>query len=271
MPVSGRSADARRLTAADAGTNFTWTTDGQIVDDQSGVLNRIDPATGNKTVIATEEGKPNGNPSACADRRSIVFELILHGGSDSDNIWRTDSSGGNLRQITHGRQDKDAVCSPDSRWVYYIEQGDRSTLARVSIDGGSPQTLSDLDISDSVFDVSPDGKLVAFGTLEHSGEHKEKIALVATDSGQTKLLDFERLRFGLLRFSRDGKAVVYPTRDNGVDNLWLQPLDGSRGHAITDFKSERIRDFHWSFDGRQLAMVRGHTDSDVVLIRDMQQ
>ncbi len=271
MPVSGRSADARRLTAADAGTNFTWTTDGQIVDDQSGVLNRIDPATGNKTVIATEEGKPNGNPSACADGRSIVFELILHGGSDSDNVWRTDSSGGNLRQITHGRQDKDAVCSPDSRWVYYIEQGDRSTLARVSIDGGSPQTLSDLDISDSVFDVSPDGKLVAFGTLEHSGEHKEKIALVATDSGQTKLLDFERLRFGLLRFSRDGKAVVYPTRDNGVDNLWLQPLDGSRGHAITDFKSERIRDFHWSFDGRQLAMVRGHTDSDVVLIRDMQQ
>ena len=126
-------------------------------------------------------------------------------------------------------------------------------------------------IMDGVFDVSPDGKLVAFGTLEHSGEHKEKIALVATDSGQTKLLDFERLRFGLLRFSRDGKAVVYPTRDNGVDNLWLQPLDGSGGHAITDFKSERIRDFHWSFDGKQLAMVRGHTDSDVVLIRDMQQ
>jgi eukaryotic-like serine/threonine-protein kinase len=94
--------------------------------------------------------------------------------------------------------------------------------------------------------------------------------LVVTDSGQTKLVDFERLRFGLLRFSRDGKAVVYPTRDNGIDNLWLQPLDGSKGHAITDFKSERIRDFHWSFDGKQLAMVRGHTDSDVVLMRDAQ-
>ena len=271
MPGSASSADARRLTATDADTNFTWTADGQLVDDQSAVLNRVDPVTGNKTVIATEEGKPNGNPSACPDGRSLVFELVLHGGGDRENIWRIDSSGGNLRQITHGRQDKFAVCSPDSRWVYYIAQGDRQALARVSIDGGSPQTVSNLDISDGVFDVSPDGKLAAFGTLEHSGEHREKLALVATDSGQTKLLDFERLRFGLLRFSRDGKAVVYPARVNGVDNLWLQPLDGSKGHTITDFKSERIRDFHWSFDGKQLAMVRGHTDSDVVLMRDAQQ
>jgi len=79
----------------------------------------------------------------------------------------------------------------------------------------------------------------------------------------------ERPRFGLLRFSHDGKAVVYPTRENGVDNLWAQAIDGSKGKQITDFTSEHIYDFHWSFDGKQLAMGRGHTDSDVVLIRDM--
>jgi Tol biopolymer transport system component len=71
----------------------------------------------------------------------------------------------------------------------------------------------------------------------------------------------------LLRFARDGKSVVYPVRENGVDNLWLQPLDGSKGRQITDFTSEHIYDFRWSFDGKQLAMVRGHTDADVVLIR----
>ncbi len=260
-----------RWTSAEADTNFTWTTDGQLIDDQAGALQRIDPATGSKIVIVPEEGKPNGNPSACASGRSIVFELVLHGGTESDNIWRMDSSGGNLKQITKGRQDQYPLCSPDSRWVYYVAKEDQGKLTRVSMDGGALQTISPLDISDSLFDVSPDGKLVAFGTLEHSGEHKEKLALVATDSGETKLLDFERLRFGLLRFSRDGKALVYPTRDNGIDNLWLQPLDGSKGHAITDFKAERIRDLHWSFDGKQLAMVRGHTDSDVVLIRDAQQ
>ncbi len=268
MPASGPGAQAHPITSAIAVTNFTWTTDGQLIGDQENKLNRIDPATGTKTVIAIEEGKPSGNPAACADGRWIVFELILHGSSESDNIWRMDSSGGNLRQITTGRQDHYSVCSPDSRWVYYIEQGDEGKLARVSIDGGATAPISDLPISDSLFDLSPDGKLAAFGTLEHSGGHREKLALVSTDSGQTKLLDFESLRFGLVRFSPDGKGVVYATRDNGVDNLWLQPLDGSKGRQITDFKAERIRDFHWSFDGKQLALVRGHTDSDVVLIRD---
>jgi eukaryotic-like serine/threonine-protein kinase len=59
-------------------------------------------------------------------------------------------------------------------------------------------------------------------------------------------------------------------RENGVDNLWLQPLDGSRGRALTNFKAEHICDFHWSFDGKQLAIVRGHTESDVVLMRSTQ-
>jgi serine/threonine protein kinase len=271
MPASGPSLQAHAITSAEPDTNFTWTTDGQLISDQAAVLNRIDPATGSKAIVATEEGKPNGNPAACADGHSIVFELVLHGNSESDNLWRIDPTGGNLRQITQGRQDKYAVCSRDSRWVYYIQEQDRRKLSRVSIDGGSSQTISDLAISEGVFDVSPDGKLAAFGTLEHSGEHKEKLALVDTDSGQTRLLDFERLRFGLIRFSPDGKGVVYPTRDNGVDNLWLQLLDGSKGRQITDFRSERIRDFHWSFDGKQLALVRGHTDSDVVLIRAAQR
>jgi Tol biopolymer transport system component len=115
-----------------------------------------------------------------------------------------------------------------------------------------------------------DGKLAAFKTVEHSGEHKAELALVSTDSGQARQIEFQHPAFGLVRFSHDGKSVVYPTRKNGVDNLWLQPLDGTKGHALTDFQSERIYDFHWSLDGKKLALVRGHNDSDVVLIRSQQ-
>jgi eukaryotic-like serine/threonine-protein kinase len=269
MPASGSSAEAHAITSAEESTNFTWTTDGQLMSDQGVVLNRIDPATGSKTVIATEEGKPNGNPAACADGRSIVFDLVLHGGSASSNIWRMDSAGGNLKQLTHGKNDSHAVCSPDSRWVYYMDQQGDAKLTRVSIDAGTSQTLSNIPIVDSQFDISPDGKLAAFETLQHSGAHEIKLVLVSTDSGQSRQVDFERPVFGLVRFSHDGKAVVYPVRENGVDNLWLQPLDGSKGRQITNFASERIYDFHWSFDGKQLALVRGHTDSDVVLIRDL--
>jgi len=139
------------------------------------------------------------------------------------------------------------------------------------LEGGTPQKLSDLEM-DSAYGISPDGKAAAFATLQHLGEHEERLALVDTASGQTtKLVEFQQPNNGAVRFSTDGKGVIYPIRARGVDNLWLQPLDGSPGKQITDFKSDHIYDFHWSFDGKQLALIRGHTDADVVLIRDSQQ
>jgi eukaryotic-like serine/threonine-protein kinase len=57
-------------------------------------------------------------------------------------------------------------------------------------------------------------------------------------------------------------------RSGPVWKILLQPLDGSPGKQITNFKSEQIRDFHWSFDGSKLGLVRGHTDSDVVLLEE---
>jgi hypothetical protein len=81
-------------------------------------------------------------------------------------------------------------------------------------------------------------------------------------------VELQRARFGILRFTHDGKAVVYPFRDQEADNLWLQPLDGSPGKQLTNFKSEHITEFHWSFDGSKLGLIRGHTDSDVVLLQE---
>ena len=55
---------------------------------------------------------------------------------------------------------------------------------------------------------------------------------------------------------------------NGVENLWLQPLDGSAGRQITNFPAEFIATYHLSPDGKSMAMIREHTDSDVVLLHD---
>ncbi len=267
MPASGPVTQAHAITTSEALTNLAWKPEGGLLSDQQGILNRIDPATGSRTLIATGAGAVSGNPNACADGKYLVFDSLSPGGADS-NIWRMDSGGGNLKQLTTGKQDNHAVCSPDGHWVYYIQRQDEDRVARVPIDGGSPQTVSGMPIIQSQFDVSPDGKLVAFQTLVHAPQHNFTLAVVSTDSGETRHMELQRGLYGLLRFTPDGKALVYPTRENGVDNLWLQPLDGSKGRLITDFTSEHIYDFHWSPDGKQLAMVRGHTDSDVVLIKD---
>ncbi len=265
------SSAAQLVTPTDASTNFTWLSDSQIIEDQSNSLHALNPATGVKSALPIEEDGPTGNPSACLNGRYVLFDSF-RGQTGNTDVWRSDVSGANLKQLTTGPRDRNAVCSPDNQWAYYIAQTDQQRLARVPIEGGAAQTLSDLPM-EGLFDLSPDGKLAAFATLEHSGEHEEHLAIVSAETGKTeKILDFERPWPGTpVRFSPDGKGVVYATREHGVDNLWLQPVDGSKGHALTDFKSERIYDFHWSFDGKQLALVRGHTDSDVVLIRDQGQ
>jgi Tol biopolymer transport system component len=71
------------------------------------------------------------------------------------------------------------------------------------------------------------------------------------------------------RFNAEGKAVVYTVREKGVDNLWLQPLDSSPFRQLTHFTSEKISQFAFSRDGSQLAIERGHTESDAVLLRDL--
>jgi len=65
---------------------------------------------------------------------------------------------------------------------------------------------------------------------------------------------FAERHVSLRLFEAEGKAVAYPIRENEVDNIWVQPLDGSRGRQITNFDSEQILNFRWSPDGKSLCM-----------------
>ena len=69
-------------------------------------------------------------------------------------------------------------------------------------------------------------------------------------------------------FTPDGKALVYVVREKGTDNLWLHPLDGSRGRQITNFKADAIQTFQFSLDGKTLGVMRTHIDCEVVLPHD---
>jgi Tol biopolymer transport system component len=271
MSATGGGADARQVSPVANFTNFTWTHDSRLINDNDNMLRWVNPDTGAKGVFSTEMGSINGDPWECSDGRHIVFILGLLGGKGGQNVWRADASGGNLKQLSYGKQDNFPACSPDSHWVYYIDNS-AGRLMKISIDGGAAVKVTDTQLS-GLFDISPDGGTAAFATIDHANGHEEKLVLLDTSTGQArKLMKFERERIGFfIRFSHDGKSVVYPVRERGTDNLWQQPLDGSPGKQLTLFKAEHIWDYHWSPDGNKLAMVRGHTDSDVVLMRDAQQ
>ncbi len=271
MPASSNAAEARQVSSGAPVVRFSWTHDGQMVvrSDSNSGLSLLNPQSSGKTPIFARDGALVNIPSACPDGRYVVFSGLLNKGNNVLDIWRTDMSGGNLKQLSNGKVDESPICSPDGRWVFYQDEVNGARIMKVSIEGGTPQQISD-ELA-AGFDVSPDGKTIAIAAFGHLGEHIEALRILSLDSNQiVKTMAFERPRSGPLRFSHDGKAVVYPVRRGGVDNLWSQSLDGSPGKQLTDFNSEHIIDFHWSFDGSQLGVVRGHTDSDVVLIRDSQ-
>jgi serine/threonine protein kinase len=270
MSAASGGADVREIGPSNPFTNFTWTRDGRLIDDKDNKLNATSLDSGTKGAFATEQDSVDGDPWECADGRYMVFLHGLHGGNGSLSVWRADAGGGNLKQLTQGKNDNYPVCAPDSRSVYYVAGG-TNHIMQVPIDGGAARQVTEIEGSGRLFDISPDGRTLAFATIDHAGGHEEKLALVAADTGLVqKLVGFERPRVGLIRFAHDGKAVVYVTREDGVDNLWQEPLDGRAGKQLTSFKAERIWDYHWSPDGSRLAMVRGHTDSDVVLMRSQQ-
>ena len=262
-------ADVRPVAPVTSSTNFTWMHDGRFLTDKDTALHWINPDNGAQSVFQIESQGLGGDPWECSDHQHLVFQYGFSGVSGStESIWRSDESGGDKKQLTTGKVDDFPVCSPDSRWVYYVDSTTHK-LMRVSIDGGPSQTVSQTRMA-GFFDISPDGSMAVYVVVDHAAGHQEKIALVATNTGETrKLLEMQRpIMNNMIRFSRDGKSAIYATREHGVDNLWQQPLDGTAGKLITSFTSERMWDFHWSQDGSKLAVVRGHNESDVVLMRD---
>ncbi len=190
---------------------------------------------------------------------------------DAVSLWRVDTTSNEIIKLTEGTFDSSPACSAHGRWVYYISpEGRKPQIQKVSIDGGTSKILSDLS-GIMVFpqiDVSPDGRLLAFWTMMGT------FGVINTETGKVDRKFPMDPRMGsssglatLLQFTADGKALTFTIHLNGVDNLWVQPLDGTPAYPITSFKSDEITDFHWSPSGDRLGIVRGRTESNVVLIR----
>ncbi|HVO80589.1 MAG TPA: protein kinase [Terriglobales bacterium] len=255
-------SDARRIPSDELHESVAWTRDGNVlVEKDAGIeLMGLDGKTTSALSAAT------GEPFGCSDghvvfARGDVKALTL-------NIWSSQADGTDLRQLSQGRDDENAACSPDAKWVFYVVRPTR-TLMKVPINGGTPQRVTSTFVEfGGHFDFAPDGRTLVLGTYDFKAQ-RPNISLLSTDSGQVlRTFEYDPRHSGQLRFSPDGKGIVYPIREKGVDNLWLQPLDGTRGRQLTNFDSLKIFSYRWSLDGKRLALVRGDSPSDVVLIQE---
>jgi eukaryotic-like serine/threonine-protein kinase len=259
--------------------DFAWTAGGFYLFENNSVVHISADGAG-KTVVASNMGILGLD--ACPDGRSVLIAWIGRGGGNKVNIWRTDANGANPKQLSSGTTDLEPVCSPDWKWVYYPELN--GAVWRAPVDGSAaPEIVPGSVIPTAIIAarhiaLTPDGKRLAFLIAMNAPNDRTrnilKLVILPLDAGPNPHAEFldPDPRIGRnLSFSPDGKALIYLIRANGTENLWLQPLDGSQGRQITNFPAEVIEAFHLSPDGKSIAMVRSHTESDVVLLRDTQQ
>ncbi|PYS51114.1 MAG: hypothetical protein DMF68_05370 [Acidobacteria bacterium] len=251
----------------DGVNGLSWTPDGKIIyttragNGQN--LSVIERDGGNPVELTASEGI-NRAPDVSRDGRYVVFVSMRTG---TEHIWRVDRDGGHPKQLTNGPGENSPGCSPDGRWVVYISRVmGGATLSKISIDGGESVPL--LDKISSRPSVSPDGKWIACLYREQPLS-AYKLSLLPFEGGQPVKSFNEPVELSAIRWTVDGRALLYAHTQGGISNIWSQPLDGNAPVQLTDFKQGRIFWFDLSPDGSQLAVARGSIISDVVMISNL--
>ena len=247
---------------------WDWMADGRLIVPQAGALKAIGE-NGEETSLYSDPKHIPDQATVCGGGQAIVFRQIGRGGGASARLWRMDLNGTNQKQLTMGMNDQQPACAGDGKWVYYVDNADNRYVKRVPLDGGFPETV--VKYSVGIFALSPDGKEIASFEVRQL-DHKLMVRIDNVETHQLAYSDIDQRALPAnLTFTPDGKGIVYVVREKGVDNLWLQPLDGKPHKQLTHFKKDKNFRFAFSPDGSKIAMECGEVESDAVMLHDASQ
>jgi serine/threonine protein kinase/Tol biopolymer transport system component len=257
-------SDAKEIGNGEEVSSVSWTAAGKLLAEQSdgtrvialdGTSTRL---SDNRMVVLSPQSCPDGHLVFARGDPEIA----------SVNIWMSEADGTGMRRISGGRVDTKPMCSADSKWVFFVDETHRH-LMKIPAAGGTAEPWLDIYVeSRAGFDISRDGKLAVIGSYDFKRQMPIIVLYSLESNKPLRTFDYDPRHSGLLGFAPDGKSIVYPILDKGVGNLMAQPMGGGAPHPITAFTTFRIYSFAWSPDGKTLAVVRGESPSDVVLIQD---
>ena len=262
---------------ADGLGGVAWATSDRIFYTYyaSGVLRlaSVSAKGGDLRDVAVTSGSPMW-PSACENGGTFVFTVLDSFGHAT--IWRGDSQGASLKQITNGTGDEHPSCSPDGKFIVYQDDSlAPEHLMKIAIGGGSPVSIGKEHLDYPV--VSPDGRSIA-GSYEPGPDKSPQVATVGIDSGEVQ--NIYNLPQGAnvgdevgakVAWTKDGRSILFLVNKNGVSNLWAQSLVAPgktppAPRSITNFTADTIWSFALSPNGEETIFARGRRIGDSVLI-----
>jgi hypothetical protein len=179
---------------------------------------------------------------------------VIH--SNRQSVFLIDVGSGKSRQLIDVSLGQ-PTCTPDGAFLLYA---DNEIIKRVSTTDGGEPAIVQRDAHDQR--VSPDSQFLAAHTRSNdSSEHF--VVFSMKDGSLIRKFPGATANF---QWDRTSTALIHSRGAGNVDNLWRAPIDGQPATQITHFSSDHIFSFSISSDGR-LAIARGETDNDVVVLR----
>lgn len=266
------------INRADGITGLTWAASDKIIYTyySSGALRLASVAPDETRVRDISPGV--GSPvwlSACGDGQHFVFGMSR--GSEGASIWRADLDGGNVKQLTTDKLDVQPSCSPDGKFVVFVDAaGNATRLMKIGVEGGTPVEVSKAEVQRPA--ISPDGGSVAVSYTPGPGK-PPKLAVVGLEDGEIRSTYDLPSDVALggdggqkLSWTKDGRAVLYPVQKGGAPELWAQPITRPGTPSVPAKQVMSFgQDFQWgayalSPDGKQVVYARGRVLTDAVLI-----
>ncbi|HTT23842.1 MAG TPA: winged helix-turn-helix domain-containing protein [Candidatus Sulfotelmatobacter sp.] len=213
--------------------------------------------------------QPAFEPATCG--QFVLFRVD----NEDTRLERIDQDGSHTTLLAHGEIDSPA-CSADHTAIFYYTEDPPQKIWKVPLQGGSPQKVADAlgDLLAQTIDASPDGQFLVYPYTQFGRVPSEgwKLAVIPVNGGPpVKQFPVPSEAGGVkVRWSSNGKGLQYVVTENGVSNIWEQPLSGGKPKPLTRFTSGQIFYFTWTLDRTRMLMARGSENRDAVLLRDLQ-